>query len=106
MRFGHRLSPRRLPPLQIGIGIHTGEAIAGNIGAPQRLDYTLIGDVVNTVARIEGACKDVGHDLLLSEATRVLLGERARVGEARVVHLKGKARPSSVYPLHGLEPGV
>ena len=91
-----------LPALKIGIGVHTGEAIAGNIGAPQRLDYTLIGDVVNTVARIESACKEVGENILLSETTRQLLGERASVGEARVVHLKGKARPTSVYPLLAL----
>ncbi|HEY0136305.1 MAG TPA: adenylate/guanylate cyclase domain-containing protein, partial [Nannocystis sp.] len=92
-----------LPALRIGMGIHTGEAIAGNIGAPQRLDYTLIGDVVNTVARIESVCKEVGADILVSEATRLLLGERARVGEARVVQLKGKAQPTPVYPLLALD---
>jgi adenylate cyclase len=95
-----------LPALRIGMGIHTGEAIAGNIGAPQRLDYTLIGDVVNTVARIESVCKEVGADILVSEATRLLLGERARVGEARVVQLKGKAQPTPVYPLLALDSGV
>lgn len=101
-RLNEAFAADGLPTLHIGIGIHTGEAIAGNIGAPQRLDYTLIGDVVNTVARIEGACKDVGQDLLLSEATRLLLGERVRVGEPLIVHLKGKALPSSVYPLFSL----
>ena len=91
-----------LPPLKIGIGVHTGEAIAGNIGAPQRIDYTLIGDSVNTTARIESACKEVGHDLLISETTRALLGEAAIVGEPMTVHLKGKSRPYAVYPLLGL----
>lgn len=92
-----------LPSLRIGIGVHTGEAIAGNIGAPQRLDYTLIGDSVNTAARIEAACKEVDHDLLLSATTRALLGDRARVGEPRVIQLRGKSRPTQVFPLHALE---
>mgnify|MGYP002777727549 CR=1 FL=1 len=91
-----------LPALHIGIGVHTGEAIAGNIGAPQRIDYTLIGDSVNTTARIESACKEVGHDLLVSEATRTLLGDAAVVGEPVTVNLKGKSRPSAVFPLFGL----
>ena len=51
-------------------GIHYGEVIAGNIGAPQRLDDTLIGDFVTTVARIESICKEVGADILASEETR------------------------------------
>ncbi len=101
------LRAESLPALKIGIGIHTGEAIAGNIGAPQRLDYTLIGDSVNTAARIESACKEVGRDLLISETTRALLGDLAIVDAPLTVQLKGKSRPAAVYPLLGLrEPAL
>lgn len=101
-RLNAALQAEGLPPLSIGIGIHTGEAIAGNIGAPQRIDYTLIGDSVNTTARIESACKDVGHDLLISDKTRALLGDAAVVGEPVTVQLKGKSRPSEIFPLKDL----
>ncbi|MEZ4450606.1 MAG: adenylate/guanylate cyclase domain-containing protein [Nannocystaceae bacterium] len=91
-----------LPTLRTGIGVHTGEAIAGNIGAPQRLDYTVIGDSVNVAARLETACKETGHGLLISEATQRLLRGRAIVGEGIDVQLKGKSRSYRLYPLEGL----
>ncbi|HRI06799.1 MAG TPA: adenylate/guanylate cyclase domain-containing protein [Nannocystaceae bacterium] len=92
-----------LPVLRVGTGIHTGEAIAGNIGAPQRLDYTVIGDSVNLAARIESATKDVGFDLLISEATRQILGDWVQVGEVVERQLKGKSGTNRIYPLLGLD---
>jgi class 3 adenylate cyclase len=103
-RLNDALAAEGTQPLRIGVGVHTGEAIAGNIGAPQRLDYTLIGDSVNTATRIESACKEVGSDVLISEATRILLGDAASVGAPVTVHLKGKSRPTAVFPLLGLQP--
>ena len=99
-----QLAAEGLPILQTGIGIHTGEAIAGNIGAPQRLDYTVIGDSVNLTARIEAATRQVGHDLLISEATREILGDWVEVGEVIELQLKGKSAPSRIYPLRALRP--
>jgi PAS domain S-box-containing protein len=76
--------------LEIGIGMHTGKVIAGNVGGGGRLDFTVIGDVVNTAARIEAATRCTGDPILISEATRVHLRE---------IELKAIERPS--VPIKG-----
>ena len=95
-----------MAPLRTGIGIHTGEAIAGNIGAPQRLDYTVIGDSVNVCARIESTCKMLGQEILISEVTRGLLGDRAIVSEPYDIQLKGKSQSTRILALLDLDEGV
>jgi adenylate cyclase len=75
------------PEFRIGIGIHTGKAVVGTIGSPRRMDYTAIGDVVNTASRIESANKAFGSEILVSEATL------AQTPDPIARHLRGLGDP-------------
>lgn len=86
----------------IGIGINTGIACVGEIGAENRFNYSAIGDSVNTTARIESSCKDMGFDILVSGATARRLAGFA-VLDAGARSLKGKSTKIELYLLVGDE---
>jgi adenylate cyclase len=86
--------------LRLGIGLHTGEVVAGTIGGGGKLDYTLIGDAVNVAARVQELTKLTGDTLLLTEATRRQLSEQPTPLRPRGPRqLRGKAYETPIYAI-------
>jgi adenylate cyclase len=78
-------------PLAIGIGLHLGEAVIGNVGSPERNAYTAIGDTVNTSARLEGLCKTLGYPVLCSDAVARAVGDPSWLVPLGPQPLKGRS---------------
>src|SRR5262245_54971812 len=91
---------RGLPAFEMGIGLHTGEAVVGNIGSEQRAKYAVVGSAVNIASRVESAT--VGGQVLLTSATLAALGDLARTGAPFALQVKGLAESLTVHPLEGL----
>lgn len=111
-RLNARWQAEGRTPIAIRIGINSGQAVAGSLGSKNRLEYTVIGDTVNTASRLESMDKDwpglAGGEhcrILVSESTMSYLGERYQAANIGSVHLKGKEQNIGVFRITGESAG-
>lgn len=99
---------QKLPQLQdfefkVGVGVNTGNAVMGNIGSSTKTEYTALGDTVNVASRLEGATKDIGWDIVISEDTYLAAGDKLIVGRNDKIKVKGRAELIKIYELLGVK---
>jgi class 3 adenylate cyclase/CHASE2 domain-containing sensor protein len=90
-----------LPDFAVGIGLHTGEAIVGNIGSPRRLEFTAIGDTVNAASRLESLTKELGWTIIASSDT-IAAAPGVVTGRWQTRTVKGRQGPLEVFEVLGL----
>jgi class 3 adenylate cyclase len=98
LQIAQHVSDRYAGELRVGIGVNSGRVVVGTIGGGGRLDFTVIGDPVNTAARVESATRHTDDDVLITNATRTLLSDPSSSWQPRPpIPLKGKTQTVELF---------
>ncbi|MDA7491629.1 adenylate/guanylate cyclase domain-containing protein [bacterium] len=95
------LESEGLLPINIGVGINTGECVVGNMGSDQRFDYSVLGDAVNLAARLEGQTKSYGVKTIIGHDTMTEIHDEYVTLELDNIAVKGKEEPAKIYTVLG-----
>jgi adenylate cyclase len=97
--FNGWLEAEGVQQFRMGIGLNTGQVMAGNVGSEKRLEYTAIGDTVNTAARLEGMTKDTPYDLFVADSTRERLSDAGGLIYVDDLPVRGRQATVKIWSL-------
>jgi len=105
-RYNQELASRGLPTLSFGVGIHTGDVVAGVMGSDRLMEFTVIGDPVNIASRVETLTRTHGVDILVTSDVQKTLDARFVVRAMPPAMVKGKAEPVETYAVDAFQAAV
>lgn len=100
-RFNALRAARGEPPIRVGMGLNRGKVVAGNIGSPKKMEYTVVGDAVNVASRLESATKDYNTDLLISRPVYEKIYRRFIIEPCPNARVKGKVQEVEIFRVKG-----